>query len=64
MNKKSNAMIDVSVICMKCEAELYSGAYQPGLIGKLKKKIHKSGWIHHPTEGTLCPECAKKITED
>ena len=57
-------MIDVSVICMKCEAELYSGAYQPGLIGKLKKKIHKSGWIHHPMEGTLCPECAKKITKD
>lgn len=35
-------MIDVSVICMKCEAELYSGAYEPGLIGKLKNKIHKS----------------------
>lgn len=56
-----DAIIDVSVICMRCGCSLYTGAYYPGLIGKLKRKIHIAGWKHHSTEGTLCPDCIKEV---
>ena len=55
------AFIDISVVCMKCEKVLYSGCYVPGIIGGLKRKIRKAGWVHHPSEGTLCPDCYKSI---
>ena len=59
-----DAIIDISVICMGCQTALYSGAYYPGVIGKLKRKIHKAGWKHSPTEGTLCPDCFAEIQEE
>ena len=54
------AIIDLSVTCMGCGAVLYEGAYYPGIINKVNKKIRRNGWIHHPTEGTLCPDCQNK----
>ena len=55
------AYIDISVICSKCGAELYSGVYKSGIIGKLKKKIKDNGWIHNKEWGTLCPDCQQQI---
>ena len=36
--KCEKAIIDISVICMRCENVLYSGSYYPGVIGKLNRK--------------------------
>ena len=49
---------------MHCNQTLWNGAYHKGIIGKINKKIKKNKWIHHPTEGTLCAECAKPYMED
>ena len=62
--KLAPAFIDISVTCMRCESVLYSGCYKKGIIGKLKKKIRKAKWVHHPTEGTLCPECYAEVREE
>ena len=61
--KLSPAFIDISVVCMKCGDVLYSGCYEKGIIGKLKKKIKKMKWVHHPEEGTLCPDCFNAISK-
>lgn len=61
MKKYPDAFIDLSVRCMGCDAVLWYGDYTPGIIGKVKKLIKKSGWIHHDSQGTLCPECAAKL---
>lgn len=61
MKKYPDAFIDMSVRCMGCETVLWYGSYKPGIIGKIKKLIKKSGWIHHDSEGTLCPDCASKL---
>ena len=55
------AFIDISIVCMRCGKALYTGFYTKGIIGRLKKAIRKSGWVHHPSEGTLCPDCYKLI---
>ncbi len=55
------ALIDISIVCMRCGEALYTGCYKPGIIGRLKKAIKKAGWVHHPSEGTLCPDCYKSI---
>lgn len=55
------AFIDLSVTCMRCGRVLYSGCYQKGIIDKLKKKIKKAKWVHHPAEGTLCPDCFNAV---
>ncbi len=55
------AFIDISIVCMRCGEVLYTGCYTKGIIGRLKKAIRKSGWVHHPSEGTLCPDCYKSI---
>ncbi len=54
------AFIDLSVTCMGCGKVLCVDAYYPGIIRKIRKKIRKNGWIHHPEDGTLCPECQDK----
>jgi len=54
-----DAIIDVAVTCMRCGRVLYSGGYYSGIIGKLKRKIHREGWRHDSSEGTLCPDCLK-----
>ena len=56
--KRQPAYIDVSVECMRCGTVLYTGVYSPDVITKLKTKIRREGWVHHPMEGTLCPDCA------
>lgn len=61
--KYAPAYIDMTVICMGCEDVLYSGSYHPGIIGKINKLIRKAGWVHHPTEGTLCPDCQHIIKQ-
>lgn len=60
---ENDAIIDVSVTCMRCGRVLYSGGYYPGIIDRLKRKIHRDGWKHDSSEGTLCPDCLKKIKE-
>ncbi len=55
------AFIDISVVCMRCGEALYTGCYTKDIIVKLKKAIRKAGWVHHPSEGTLCPDCYKLI---
>ena len=57
------ACIDISVTCMHCGNVLYTGIYTPDIIAKLKIKIRKERWVHHPMEGTLCPECAARMAE-
>jgi len=57
------AFIDISVVCMRCGNVLYSGCYEKGIIGKLKKKIKKAKWVHHSEEGTLCPDCFNAISK-
>ncbi len=58
------AFIDISIICQDCGCELWGGAYKPGIIPKLQKLIKKSGWIHHPSDGTLCKACAQKHEDE
>ena len=60
-NKYKPAYIDIFIVCMHCGTELYSGVYRKGCIRPIREKIKKEGWVHHPTEGTLCPECLKMI---
>ena len=64
MKRFHPAYIDMSITCMHCNQTLWNGAYHKGIIGKINKKIKKNKWIHHPTEGTLCEECAKPYLED
>ena len=55
--------IEMSITCMHCEKVLWHGAYEKGIIGKVKALIKRERWIHHPTEGTLCRDCAEKMFE-
>lgn len=54
------AYIDISVECMHCGKVLYTGVYSADTVAKLKRRIKRDGWVHHPMEGTLCPSCASK----
>ena len=58
------AYIDISVECMRCGNVLYSGVYSADTVAKLKRRIQKEGWVHHPMEGTLCPACADQIAKE
>ena len=53
--------IFLNIACMHCGCVLWHGFYEKGIIGKLKKLIKKNRWIHHPTEGTLCCDCAHEF---
>lgn len=64
MGKLNPAIIDISVVCMRCGNVLYVGGYAKGIIEKLQQKIRKFGWVHHPTEGTLCPDCYKSLVKE
>lgn len=58
------AYIDISVECMRCGKVLYTGVYSADTVAKLKRRIKRDGWVHHPMEGTLCPACAAQVAKE